>query len=475
MRRIHACGAVMVVGCALLSWMSHWIDPTALAQDVLLVLTILFMMAFAYAYACWRVCHHSASLRVVLFWALAARAAFLPSQPIYETDIYRYLWDGYVVSQGMNPYQYSPQDVLNELEISELNQQGPMNELIADLYQQPKMIDALKNVNNAGLNTIYPPFTQLLFGAVATIAPGSIIAWRGMTLLFDLALMASIIFLLKEFGLQTSRVVFYAWSPLVLKEYINTAHFDVIALSGLFAAFVMFHLNRNSFSSLILAFAAQTKIFPAFVLPLFLKKWRTVNWLLFGATVLVLAAVFYQIGEHGLRGWSAFFQRWEANSSLVAFSEWLLVLLGVPAWGQGVVIGQFSGSSYHIDAFLISKVFCASLWAIMVVYLSSAVWSNSINSIQPVVKRSFILYGMLLICSPVCNPWYIGWVVPFLCFYPRLSWMYLTIVCFLYYSFFIPTPSQQPVWVRTLEYCPFYALLIWEWNQGLWASGSTEA
>ncbi|HEV8694165.1 MAG TPA: hypothetical protein VGQ93_08300, partial [Lysobacter sp.] len=36
------------------------------------------------------------------------RLAMLPSAPILEDDFHRYLWDGAVVSRGMNPYAHAP-------------------------------------------------------------------------------------------------------------------------------------------------------------------------------------------------------------------------------------------------------------------------------------------------------------------------------------------------------------------------------
>jgi len=43
---------------------------------------------------------------------LAFRAMFLGSTPIYEDDWNRYLWDGYVITQGESPYKYSPTEIL---------------------------------------------------------------------------------------------------------------------------------------------------------------------------------------------------------------------------------------------------------------------------------------------------------------------------------------------------------------------------
>ena len=50
--------------------------------------------------------------RWLLVWVvglgLLLRLVLMPSTPILEDDFYRYLWDGAVVSEGLNPYEYSP-------------------------------------------------------------------------------------------------------------------------------------------------------------------------------------------------------------------------------------------------------------------------------------------------------------------------------------------------------------------------------
>ena len=54
--------------------------------------------------------------RALLGWVIVIgaglRISMLSSAPILEDDYYRYLWDGAVVVNGLNPYAYSPAEVL---------------------------------------------------------------------------------------------------------------------------------------------------------------------------------------------------------------------------------------------------------------------------------------------------------------------------------------------------------------------------
>jgi len=48
------------------------------------------------------------TLWAFVFLGIVFRAMFLGSTPIYEDDWNRYLWDGAVTAQGINPYTFPP-------------------------------------------------------------------------------------------------------------------------------------------------------------------------------------------------------------------------------------------------------------------------------------------------------------------------------------------------------------------------------
>ncbi|MGC9330222.1 MAG: hypothetical protein ACP5I1_21475, partial [Candidatus Hinthialibacter sp.] len=77
------------------------------------------------------------------------------------------------------------------------------------------------------------------------------------------------------------------------------------------------------------------------------------------------------------------------------------------------------------------------------------------------LQWTFGLVGAVILCSPQCDPWMVTWIVPFLCFSPHLSWLYLSLACFANYALH---PWEFPSVVRALEYTPFFVLLIWEWK-----------
>ncbi|HET9235464.1 MAG TPA: hypothetical protein VFP10_15130, partial [Candidatus Eisenbacteria bacterium] len=84
--------------------------------------------------------------RLALIWigAVLFRALLVPATPALSDDVYRYIWDGRVLLDGINPYRYPPQAA----ELASLR-------------------DALwTQINHPELETIYPPLLMLLFAAV---------------------------------------------------------------------------------------------------------------------------------------------------------------------------------------------------------------------------------------------------------------------------------------------------------------------
>ena len=79
------------------------------------LVALLCLSGLAYLFLVETVIHTPVQKRVVL-WILALgiimRFAAILAEPILEDDYHRYLCDGAVSANGLNPYLYSPQDVL---------------------------------------------------------------------------------------------------------------------------------------------------------------------------------------------------------------------------------------------------------------------------------------------------------------------------------------------------------------------------
>lgn len=172
-------------------------------------------------------------LAIVWVGAVVFRLTLLLSDSIEEIDLYRYVWDGAVSTQGISPFRYSPQQVLAASADDALP--DDLARLVRLRDGSPELTAILRRVHFGELPTIYPPVSQLVFAACSWMTPeGSSVSTR-LTLMkawfvaFDLATLALVLRLLRQSGRHRGWAVAYGWCPLVVKEIANSGHLDALA------------------------------------------------------------------------------------------------------------------------------------------------------------------------------------------------------------------------------------------------------
>lgn len=430
-----------------IAWLSHsFVYGQGYAQRPILAFLALYAGAFVlYAYVlgfAMPYVKREQNLSLILFFAVLFRVALLFSNPIQEDDFYRYLWDGQVTASGLNPYGIAPTTIQKRQEGSE--------DYARIITANPVFAEILARVNHPHVPTIYPPLAQGIFGATALVAPGSLLGLRLVFFAFDLGVCVLIVDLLRRLGGNAAWMLVYAWSPLVIKETINSAHYDVVPTFFLTLAFAYVMRDRWSLAHVCLALAILGKLYPALLVPLFF--WKTVvsaGWrnALSGINILcaVLLLGYAPFLSAGLGIWSgtvAFAEAWRTNSFLFPF----LQMLGGNRWvANGVVV-----------------VICGGL-------LGALLYKKDLRDARAFIWSCFIMLGALFALSPVGDPWYFVWLMPFLCLSPLRSWMLLSGLLGLYYlSFYFMYRKMADAfqWVLWLEYLPFYGMLLYEWRTG---------
>ena len=177
--------------------------------------------------------------------ALLLRAMMFVSTPIQEVDIYRYIWDGIVLSEGVSPFKYPPEQI-RLTPIQNTLHDPDLRKLVARYQQGHGTAEALNLVHFAQVPTVYPPVSQAVFGAAALTTPedASLLTrlriMKLWLLLFDFGTVLLLISLLKSLNFPTAFSIAYAWCPLVLKEIGNSGHLDSIAIFLTTCAVVLF-------------------------------------------------------------------------------------------------------------------------------------------------------------------------------------------------------------------------------------------
>lgn len=205
--------------------------------------------------------------REVLFFAVLFRLIAFPLLPSLSDDGFRYVWDGWIQTYGINPYLLRPSDAaLASFQESEL----------------------YVSLNSANYYSVYPPSSQWIFilGGLA-VGKGWIAGW--------FIIKASLLVL--ELGgvwalsrLASSRaLLLYAWHPLVVIEVAGQAHTEAGMVGLVLMAVMAYQLERPALSVATLTAAGWFKLYPLALLPFLLRRvgWRH-GWVAAVVSLLLL-------------------------------------------------------------------------------------------------------------------------------------------------------------------------------------------
>lgn len=219
--------------------------------------------------------------RKAAIWLIVAGAVGLPlaagfAPPRTSDDLYRYLWDGRVQAEGINPYQHPPA----ARELSDLRDDflWPQQSAWCVDADEPGAAPGCSLINRPTVHTIYPPVAQLYFLAVHGLSPpGS----REGPIQFAAALVVVavtilLLTVLPKAGCDPRTAALWAWCPLVALEAGNNAHLDVLStlltVAALLAAALAKTWRGTAGGAALLGLAIATKLTPALASPSLVRR-----------------------------------------------------------------------------------------------------------------------------------------------------------------------------------------------------------
>ena len=380
------------------------------------------------------------ALWAIIIFSLIFRLTLLPMTP--SDDIYRYLWEGKLQLNGISPYSYPP-------ESSHL-------EHLRDGF--------FSGINHKHLPTIYPPLTLMVF-TIADYISHTIISMKSVFLIFDVLSIFLLLRFLKVMGKDPHNVLTYAWSPLILISFAARGHCDSLQIFLVILALYLFAVRKTLRTVVSIGLAAMSKFIFIIIVPFLIpsKKLKYVAVLL-----AVIAALYLPYMSAGTGLFSTllhFGTQYHFNDS----AHFLIFCLCI-------------GSP------LASKIVTALIFGAVLLLLYKRHFNFSLENgknAEPkkrgnieinnfVLNYAFIAIGAFLILAPTLHPWYLTWIIPFLCFNNNRAWLVLTGTVICYYFMNHELFSQmiwynnewvwkEVHWLKLPEYLPFYALLIYGW------------
>jgi hypothetical protein len=349
----------------------------------------------------------------ILVVALLMRLLFLCSPPQLSDDIYRYLWDGSNLLQGINPYAAAP----------------------AAQVPSPALKSVHALINHPDYVTIYPPAAQVVFAGGAALG-GTITGLKAFLVLLDLGLCALLVVLLRQLGRPAWLAVLYAWNPLPVLEIAGSGHVDGAGLTLLIGSccLLMMEVRRAAAtgprswpilaSGALLACAGLVKLFPlalAPVLYLLVPAGRRRHFL--SGFVLALVALllpFLPQLTNITKSLDAYARNWEFAG--FAFNT-LRSLTGSGALARLLLCSGFV---------LVVATVTLRLQARLKRGLTG------VEAGHQTLEACYLIALALLLLTPTLQPWYALCLAVFLPFSPRPAALVLCWVVFLTYQ--VQTP-----------------------------------
>lgn len=398
---------------------------------------------------------------LVLVVAICARLLPLAAPPLLETDPYRYLWDGAAVRAGVNPYRYPPARVRQAAARAAMGERPATADLdrLVELTATPEVNRALALVNHPGVPTVYPPLAQALFGAAAWVEPGNIYVLKLFVAIVDLLILGLLAGLLRALGRPRGWLLLYGWSPLAIKEYAASAHYDPLATAGTLAALLVLAHGvtpaRRVGAGVLLGLGALGKLFPLVVAFALAGVLGLSGLVAAGAVTAVGLLPLAFAGPRGGEGLVVFGARWLRNAGPFELVRAPLTFLDADPWVLHLpAIGDWTPPAIPMDSQMVAKlVLGVGLLGFLV-----ALARRREATPDAVVARATAALGVAVLVSPVVNPWYLGWVLPLAALHGSLGFAVLASASGAYYFYFVggsyALPSAAGLDVRWLEYLP---------------------
>lgn len=346
-------------------------------------------------------------VRDVLWGALLLRLAFFWLLPDLSDDAFRYVWDGWIQTDGINPFVVKPSDPA-----------------LAS-YQDTVLYTEL---NSAGYYTVYPPVSQLIFWVGGWFVP---FGWevgyyviKGLLVGLELG---GVVLLSRLVDARS--LLLYAWQPVVLIEVAGQAHTESAMVLFLVATLWFVALKRPGWASAALTAAGWVKLYPLVLLPLL---WRRYGWRAVWPVGVVSAGLWLpyadlRIPDHMAESLDLYVRYFEFNAGPYYAVKGLFRLVTGEDWSKQL------GPAFRL------------LFVVLLPVVYAIDWRR-----QWALHRSmlYILGGYFLLATTV-HPWYWLGILPLLAFYehPPWPWYVLATLSIGTYLLYVDGPYWLFVWL----------------------------
>lgn len=350
------------------------------------------------------------SRKMVLVFIPAALAAL--NFPTLSDDIYRFYWDGHCILNGINPFAYTPQQLM-------------------ELHAFPWM-DQFPNLNSPEYFSVYPSVNQALF-AISALFGGGI---RVFSLVYGILFLLGYSLLFS--GLQKPVWKKCRWiilaNPLLLVEGLGNFHAEILVLAGIIWAINFWNQGHDFWAFFTFFITVAIKLIPALFVPILLFQfWRNKSFWSAALLGLIILFIPWVNGTYFLHFLSSF----TLYIKVFEFYAWAYIpLKEIGQWCYGYNPIKTLGP-------------ILSLISVVLVLLFS--WKR----IGRKGSKAIGLTGLLILSAyffftPIFHPWYFIYFLIPAALLQRPSIILVSFLVFLSYHFYQDNAVNWLVWASQI-------------------------
>ena len=387
------------------------------------------------------------------------RLIFLFSTPNLSQDFYRFIWDGRMILEGINPYLSLPETYI---------QQG-----VTPITEASNLYAGMGEMNGSHY-TNYPPINQLCFFIAAIFSSksifGSIIVLRLIIILADLGTLYFGKRLLERLNLPIKNIFWYILNPFIIIEMTGNLHFEPVMLFFLIWGLNQLHQQKWIFSAILIACSVSVKLIPLLFLPLFFQWFTKPNT---------------YINQSNKMIWKGFKVVPKNFIKLVLFYLIILLtitLLFLPFYSSELIsnysnsVGlwfgkfEFNASIYYVfreigfyirgynEISIISKITLIAT----VIFLFKMTFQRQNKTVIQLITAMLFVLSFYYFTSTTIHPWYLATPIILSVFtkykFP-IVWSFVIILSYQAYS---NLPWKENLWFVALEYFIVFGYIIYE-------------
>lgn len=381
------------------------------------------------------------NFRFLVAITIIFRLVFLVAMPNLSQDFYRFIWDGRMILEGMNPYLFTPQSFF---------EMGKF-----PVAQAQELYYGMGELNGSHY-TNYPPVKQFIFAIAALFAGksilGSAIVFRVFIIAADIGTLYFGKKLLEKFKMPVKNIFWYLLNPFIIIELTGSMHFEGIMIFFLVWSFYLLQKGQWKWAGIVFALSISVKLIPLMFLPLFYQWFKKQEngilkligfYSVIAFTTVLLFAPFYstEFVNNYSQTVALWFGKFEFNASLYYVAR--AIGYAVTGYNEIETIAKF-------------------IPIIVITALIGFTFFRKNNTLQQVIVSTLLISTIYYFTSTTVHPWYLSTLLILSIFtnykFP-LVWSFMIVFSYFAYS---NEAYSENLWVIAIEYLVVYGVCIWE-------------